>query len=410
MRIGILTQYYPPEVGAPQARLAALARSLAAAGDDVTVLTAMPNYPAGRIQPGYGGLLREHRQAGVRIIRSFIAPSQRAALLPRLTSYFSFVASSTVAGLLKLGRLDVLIVESPPLFLALAGMALARRTGARLVMNISDLWPESAVRLGLVRAGSVGHRLSSALEARCYRRSWLVSAQTTEIVASIRRRFPGVPACLLSNGADCAAFAPDRATLAARAELGPADHCIALYAGLHGLAQGLDQLLDAAALLAATDRIDVVLMGDGPTRQALRARAGREQLAHVRFLPTHAHAELPALLASADVILVPLHHSFTDAMPSKLYEALASGRAVILIAAGPAAGMVRDAQAGIVVPHDNPAALVAALQRLAAEPQLRARLGANGRALALERFDRTRLHEAFAERLRSGLANDAEGT
>jgi glycosyltransferase involved in cell wall biosynthesis len=97
-------------------------------------------------------------------------------------------------------------------------------------------------------------------------------------------------------------------------------------------------------------------------------------------------------------------------MPSKLYEALASGRAVILIAAGPAAGMVRDAQAGIVVPHDNPAALVAALQRLAAEPQLRARLGANGRALALERFDRTRLHEAFAERLRSGLANDAEGT
>src|SRR5574338_1271817 len=166
LHIGILTQYYPPEVGAPQARLSALAESLAAAGDEVTVLTAMPNYPAGRIQRGYGGLLREERQAGIRIIRSFIAPSQRAALLPRLTSYVSSVASSVAAGMLRLGRFDVLMVASPRLFLALAGMALARRTGARLVMNISDLWPESAVRLGLVRAGSVGHRLSSALEAR----------------------------------------------------------------------------------------------------------------------------------------------------------------------------------------------------------------------------------------------------
>ena len=408
MRIGILTQYYPPEVGAPQARLAALAQSLAAAGDDVTVLTAMPNYPAGRIQPGYGGLLREERQAGVRIIRTFIAPSQRAALLPRLTSYFSFVASSTLGGLLKLGRLDVLIVESPPLFLALAGMALARRTHARLVMNISDLWPESAVRLGLVRPGSMGHRLSVALEAQCYRKSWLVSAQTTEIVASIRRRFPGVPACLLSNGADCLAFAPERATPTARAALGPAGRCIALYAGLHGLAQGLDQLLDATALLPPTGAIDMVFMGDGPTRHALRARAERERLAQVRFLPTQPHAELPALLASADIILVPLHRAFTDAVPSKLYEALASGRPVILIATGPAAEMVHGAQAGIVVPHDNPGALAAALQRLAAEPQLRARLGANGRALALERFNRARLHEEFAQRLRAGLTEDVE--
>lgn len=405
LRIGILTQYYPPEVGAPQARLSALAQALAAAGDDVTVLTAMPNYPAGRIQPGYGGLLREERQAGVRIIRSFIAPSQRAALLPRLTSYFSFVASSVAAGMLKLGRLDVLLVESPPLFLALAGMTLARRTGARLVMNISDLWPESAVRLGLVRPGSVGHRLSAALEERCYRRSWLVSAQTTEIVASIRHRFPGVPACLLSNGANCLTFAPERATQAARAALGPADRCVALYAGLHGLAQGLDQLLDAAALLPATDPIEIVLMGDGPTRQALRARAACEGLAQVRFLPTQPHAELPSLLAAADILVVPLHRAFTDAVPSKLYEALASGRPVVLIASGAAAEIVRSADAGIVVPHDNPGALAAALQRLAAEPQLRERLGANGRRIAVTRFDRTRINAAFIERLHEGGAD-----
>jgi glycosyltransferase involved in cell wall biosynthesis len=406
MRIGILTQYYPPEVGAPQARLAALAQSLAAAGDEVTVLTAMPNYPAGRIQPGYGGLLREERRCGVRVIRSFIAPSQRAALLPRLTSYFSFVASATVAGLLKLGRMDVLIVESPPLFLALAGMTLARRTRARLVMNISDLWPESAVRLGLVRPESLGHRLSAALEARCYRRSWLVSAQTTEIVASIRRRFPGVSTCLLSNGADCVAFSPERATASARAALGPADRCIALYAGLHGLAQGLDQLLDAAARLPAAEGVDLVLMGDGPTRQSLVARAERERLAHVRFLPTRAHAELPALLASADMVLVPLHRSLTDAVPSKLYEALASGRPIILIATGQAAEIVREAQAGIVVPHDDPDALVAAVRRLGSDPALRARLGANGRAMATARFDRARINAAFAERLHEG---DAEG-
>jgi glycosyltransferase involved in cell wall biosynthesis len=113
---------------------------------------------------------------------------------------------------------------------------------------------------------------------------------------------------------------------------------------------------------------------------------------------------MPAMLAAADILVVPLHHALTNAVPSKLYEALASGRPVVLIAAGQAAHIVGDGGAGIVVPHNDRAALAGALMRLAGDPGLRARLGANGRRIALEQFDRSRIADDFLAVLQAGLA------
>lgn len=133
MRFGLLTQYYPPELGAPQARLSELAARLVARGHEVVVLTAMPNYPGGEIYPGYGGLVRWEEQTGVRILRSFIYPSQSLGLVKRMASYLSFVSSSLVAGSLLLPRLDFLMTESPPLFLGISGFLLSRLKGARWI-------------------------------------------------------------------------------------------------------------------------------------------------------------------------------------------------------------------------------------------------------------------------------------
>src|SRR5215470_12054633 len=121
MRIGILTQYYPPEVGAPQARLSDLARRLQARGHEVFVLTAMPSYPTGRIFPSYGGFFRREVIDGVTVLRSAIYPTKSAGMVRRLLNYFSFVFSSLVVGLVKLPRVDYLLTESPPLFLGVSG-------------------------------------------------------------------------------------------------------------------------------------------------------------------------------------------------------------------------------------------------------------------------------------------------
>ncbi len=267
MRIGILTQYYPPEMGAPQARLSHLAGQLVRRGHEVVVLTAMPNYPRGRVFPGYGGLWRREERDGVKVLRCGLYPTVNVRMAPRLASYFSFVLSSLLVGAFGLPKLDYLLTESPPLFLGISGYLLARRTGARWIFNVSDLWPESAVALGAVSEGP-GLRASRRLEAFCYRKAWLVTGQSREILKNIQDRFPSVPVYHLSNGVDTDLFRPERRSPGARARLsngrGAPNGCVAMYAGLHGIAQGLDQILEAASKLADLPSLEIALVGDGP--------------------------------------------------------------------------------------------------------------------------------------------------
>ena len=237
MRIGILTQYYPPEMGAAQSRLSDLALRLRDRGHDVVVLTSMPNYPHGRILAGYGGLLRRERRPEADVIRTWIWPSSSRRTLPRMLSYLSFSASAAVAGAAKLPRLDILITESPPLTLGATGWLLAKLKRARFVLNVSDLWPESAVELGMLSPTGKAASLAYRLEAFCYRKAWRVSGQSREILASVERRFPGVATIPLLGGVDTDRFDPKlRSEQTRRAVLGD-DPVIAVYAGLHGLAR-----------------------------------------------------------------------------------------------------------------------------------------------------------------------------
>ncbi|HKV50181.1 MAG TPA: glycosyltransferase family 4 protein [Gemmatimonadaceae bacterium] len=398
MRFAILTQYYPPEIGAPQRRLSSLARHFVAAGHDVSVLTAMPNYPMGRVHDGYGGVARREEMDGVHVLRAFIYPTQKTDYAHRLANYFSFAASSVAVGWPGLARLDFLMVESPPLFLGPSGVWMSRLKGARLIFNVSDLWPESAVRLGMVREGSTVHRVSARLERYCYERSWLITGQSREIIADIEHRFPGRRTYHLSNGVDCAEFGAQRATSDARATLGALDGaCVAVYAGLHGIAQGLSQLLAASNALRAAPAVplDMVLIGDGPVKRALVDEARDLGLDRVRFLAARPAAELPALLASADILVVPLGLGIPGAVPSKLYEAMASGRPVVLVATGEAADIVRRHEAGMVIEPNDIAGLANALRTLSANPDLRRRLGANGRRAAEACFDRAAIARQF---------------
>jgi colanic acid biosynthesis glycosyl transferase WcaI len=400
MRFGILTQYYPPEMGAPQARLSDLARRLREHGHEVTVLTAMPNYPSGRVQKGYRTLFCREELDGVQVLRAGILPTKSVALVPRLTSYFSFVASSLLIGALALPRVDFLLTESPPLFLGITGFLLARWKRAKWIFNVSDLWPESAVRLGVVGEG-LGLRVARRLEAFCYRRAWLVSGQSREILDDIQRRFPGVPTYHLSNGVDTTVFQPGRASPEARQRLigdAEAGECVAVYAGLHGVAQGLDQILEA---LARADRKGplTVFVGDGPERDRLVRRGAELRLHSVRFLEPVPREDVPGLLASADIAIVPLKIRLPGAVPSKIYEAMASRVAVLLVAEGEAADIVRQAGAGVVVKPGDVAGLADALVRLAGDPNRRREMGSAGRASALASFDRSAITESFLRRL-----------
>jgi len=321
-----------------------------------------------------------------------------------MANYISFTASSAIAGTFLLARSDYLLVESPPLFHGMSAIWLSLIKRSKFIFNVSDLWPESAVRLGVLSADSRGFRLSAWLESFCYRKSWLITGQSKTILSDIQARFPGRTTFHLSNGVDTNRFSPEKKTAEARTSiLGGDGKLVALYAGLHGLAQGLGQILEAAAMLSGVADLQLVLLGDGPEKQDLMDRAAQEGLHNIRFLESRPSRELPSIVAAADIILVTLKMYIPGAVPSKLYEAMASGRPVVLVAEGEAADIVENHQAGIVVKPGDISGLAQALQKLHAQPALRQTLGENGRRAAIQFFDREKIAKRFIAYLETGL-------
>jgi colanic acid biosynthesis glycosyl transferase WcaI len=390
MHIIIYSQYYPPEVGAPQTRLHELAMGLVQRGIQVTVLTAMPNYPLGHIYSGYRGWSKIEEMDGIRVIRTAIFPTQSTAKLPRLLSYFSFIFSSLLFGSWRIKQADFVLTESPPLFLGMAGLLLNHWKGARWIFNISDLWPESVVELGILSRASPGYKISKALEGFLYQKAWLVSGQSRTILDYLHEHYPDVRTCHLSNGVDTHFFRPDE-TVSKR------EIFRFIYAGLHGLAQGLDQILLALQELPAHVEINLTFVGDGPEKKHLIQMAGELNLKRVLFLESIPKKRMPEILNSADVILVPLKVQLTGAVPSKLYEAMAMGKPILLIAASEAAMIVQDADCGIVVQPGDIEGLRSAMMDLTSNPGKCRQMGANGRRAAVQKYDRADIVNQFAE-------------
>ncbi len=391
MRCLILTQYFPPESGAAPNRLADWAHRLADWGHHVTVLTAVPNYPKGEIFPGYRDhLLYDEREGNLRILRARIYVDHRHGFISRLISYLSFVLASILMGTIKLGRQDVILVESPPLFIGISGLWLKFWLRAKMVFNVSDLWPESAVAMGILH-NRLLIWLSTRLEEFFYRHSHLVIGQTQGIVASVQSRI-SVPTALITNGVDFTCFTEDaiRARHVPRQTFGFSDKFVVGYAGLLGIAQGLDVVLDSAEFLLHIPDVLFVIFGDGPERARLMAEAQRRGLFNLRFYPLEPKTTMPALMASFDATLVPLQRLqlFKGALPCKLFESMAAGTVVIVGIEGEAQRLVETSEGGICVPPENAEAIAAAVRQLRADPRLRERLGRNARSHVRARYDR----------------------
>lgn len=337
----------------------------------------------------------------IRTVRVPLLPA-REGFARRLGCYFSFAGAAAALGPRLCARPDLIWVESPPLFIGLAARWLSRRWRRPYVFNVSDLWPESAVQLGIIGPGPVA-RLAEALELSLYRHAAGVTGQTEDIVASVRRRAPDVRVEHIGNGVDPTRFGPERADDAARELLGREPGPIFLYAGLLGYAQGLDQILDVASRLPADVPVRFVLVGDGPRRRELEDRVAAEGLWRVRILPPVARDRVPALLAASDVAVVSLGPEIANAVPSKLYEGMAAGLPLLLIAEGEAVRRVEEAEAGLAARPGDLEAIRAHVEALARDESLRRRLGAAGRRAAEGVYDRATIARRLDAFLRASL-------
>jgi glycosyltransferase involved in cell wall biosynthesis len=405
LKLLILTQYFPPEVGAPQNRLFELALRLKSNGVEVTVLTAFPNYPQMQIYKGYEGknYMFEEMQ-GLKVHRASIYVSKSRSIISRLRNYFSFVRSSVKVGKKHLEEnYDYLMCESPPLFLGYSAMSLAKSKKAKLIFNVSDLWPESAEKLGVVNNKFL-LKMAYNLEAKLYKRSALVTGQTQGICKSINTRFPSVKTYWLPNGVDLDFYDPAKVEASKwRTQNNiQQDDFIVLYAGIIGIAQGLDVILKAAAQLNDKPAVKFVLLGNGPEKERLMQLKTQMQLSNVLFIEGVSKNEMRGVLKEVNAAVIPLRKLdlFLGAIPSKIFENLAMKIPVLLGVDGEARELfVNQGKCALYVEPENEKDLASKVSELFDDKALQKQLGEAGRAYVLQNFNRDTIAAGFYKRM-----------
>ena len=409
MRILFLTHYFHPEGNAPATRVTEMTRRWVARGHDVTVITGAPNVPDGVVYPGYRNrLVQRETHDGVRVVRvwTYLAPNKGTAR--RILNYVSYMLSATLAGLF-VRRPDVVIATSPQFFCGWAGVLVSRARRRPFVLEVRDLWPESIEAVGAMRSRRL-LRVLEWLELRMYAAAAkIVTVGEGYRVKLLERGVPAARIEVVPNGVDLAAFLAGADGTKVRERYGVGDRFVCAYIGTIGMGCGLEVVLRAARRLRAEGRRDLLflLVGDGAVREELEASARAEDLSPwVMFTGRQPKSDMPAFLAATDACLVHLTRTklFETVLPSKIFEAAAMRKPIVLGVAGFAADLVSGAGAGICIEPENETELLAAVDRLAGDRGLAHRLGDAGYERIATRYSYDRLAAEYAELLERDLA------
>jgi glycosyltransferase involved in cell wall biosynthesis len=398
LRVLILAIYHDPE---PIPKTGELARELLCRGHDVTVVTAFPHYPGGQLYPGYRlALWRWEMRQGVRVLRTGIYPYHGRRISLRMLNYLTWMVSSIQSAWLA-PACDVIYVWHPPLTVGISAWVISKLKRAPFVYDVQDLWPESALASGLMRPGRLVDGLYR-LADWVYQRAPRILVVSQAAAAYLRgRRVDARKISVANHWLDTSPF--DRAlTRDVRTEFAWADKFIVLFAGNLGMVQGLETVIDAAALLRHRADVEFVFVGDGSDRARLEALAAGKGVSNVRFLGHHPHAEMPAFMRAADALLVHLRPSAIadHAIPTKILSYLAAGRPVVCATGGAAAELVSAANAGVTAAPGDPAGLVAAIMHVASlSPEAREQLGRNGRAYLNAHFEKQTVIDGYERAL-----------
>jgi len=401
VHILFLTHYFPPEVNAPASRTYENAKRWVKSGHQVTVITCFPSHPQGVIYPGYR--MRPYQwdeKDGIQILRVFTYLSANKGFLKRIANYVSYMATSTLfAPLVK--KADIVVSTSPQFFCGMAGLLVARSKRKPWVLEIRDLWPESIVSVGAIRQKQVIAFLEW-LEGLLYRKADRIVPVTRAFKDHIMKKGAAADRIsIITNGADLEMFEPLPKDNPVAKEFGLDGKFVPSYIGTHGMAHALDTVLRAAKLLEGEKDILFLLVGDGAERNTLIREKDRLGLGNVLMLGQQPKEKMPAFLAASDASLVLLKKDdlFKTVLPSKIFEAMAMKRPIILGVEGESKAVIDEGKCGIPIEPENHEELAQAVMRLYRNKDFARMLGENGRTFAMENYSRGRLADTYLQML-----------
>lgn len=380
MKITVITQYYKPEMGAPQNRLYEMCRGLKDNGADVSIITGMPNYPTGKIFDAYKGkFTMTEILDGMEVKRYWLFASNARKVLPRIWNMISFSMTVMCAlRYLKKRKNDYIIVESPPLTLGESALLLAKWTGSKLIMNVSDLWPLSARELGAMSGDGLAYKTLEKLEHHLYKKSQFCMGQSQEIVDYIRDH-GAKEVYLFRNGVDPTRFEG--------IDVKPEEGKVKLvYAGLLGFAQAIADICKSVNF--AELGMEFHIYGAGGEQTEIETTIAEHPNRGIYYHGVVSRQELPSKLKEANMTLIPLVKNIFGAVPSKIYESMAAGLPIMFVGEGEGARIVKENNIGLVAHSKDYKALEENIKYAVNHPEEMKVMSDNCKECAQNKFNR----------------------
>ena len=367
-RILLLNQWFEPE---PSFKGLLFAKSLISKGYDVEVLTGFPNYPKGKIYPGYKlCLLKKEILDGVKVTRVFLYPSHDESSIRRSLNYLSFFISSLIYGLFLLKRVDIIYAYHPPLTTGLSASLISIFRKIPMVYDIQDLWPESLNSTGMINSKILLSIIGILCKFVYYVANQIIVLSPGLKKNLIEKKVEAKKLNLIYNWAD------EKKLLKTKS---PSSNLLnqdksfkILFAGNIGKAQNLSTILKAAKiLLSIKSSIQFIIIGEGIEKNKLIKFKEKNNLNNVSFLPGVPMEEVGSTLFSADCLILHLRDDplFQITIPSKLQAYMAIGKPILIGVKGDAANLLKKSQSGIEFIPDDPNSLVSAAIKISEMPQ-----------------------------------------
>ncbi len=397
MHILFLSHYFPPEVNAPASRTYENAKRWIREGHRVTVITCAPNHPNGIIYSGYENRLWQwDEKDGIQILRVKTYLSANKGFVKRILNYLSYMLAATVFCLL-VKKVDRVVSTSPQFFCGLAGFGVSRIHRCPWALEIRDLWPESIIAVGAIHNRGI-IRFLERIENFMYHQADQIVALTKSFKEHILRR--GVAESRISvitNGADLTLFQPSSKHNQVRRELGLQNEFIVSFIGTHGMAHGLETVLQTADLLRSQKDIIFLLVGDGAERSRLLQIRDARNLTNVIMLEQQPKERVPEFLAASDACMVLLKKSdlFKTVIPSKIFEAMAMARPIILGVDGESRSIIEDSGSGVFIEPENAEQLRDAVIKMRNDATWAETLGNTGAQFVRRHYDRNQLAQHY---------------